>query len=256
MKGTGDPTTGGTDPTGAGAAPRRLRRRGRERSRDHPRPRRGGADRRGGGQREAGRARDGGGRRQHGRYAGAPRGAGATVVQSPTRDFSGLKNWALDHLPLSAEWVLHMDADERLTPALVAEIRGAARGASRADAYHVRRRIVFMGRAIRHGGLYPAAALRLFRRGRARYDGRAVHERLMCPGQTGALSAPMLHLRRGPISRYVERMIHYADLESDEWVAREAARIRGGSRRAPDGRAGSGGPVGGAPCGAGSRCTS
>lgn len=151
------------------------------------------------------------------------RDAGATVVQSPTRDFSGLKNWALDHLPSRAEWVLHMDADERLPPALASEILDAVGRPSRVQAYHLHRRIVFMGRAIRHGGLDPGMALRLFRRGRARYDGRAVHERLVCPGPVATLAAPMLHLRRGRISDYIERMIRYADLESDEWVARALA---------------------------------
>lgn len=162
------------------------------------------------------------------------RAAGATVVVRPFAGHSAFKNWGLGHLPFAAPWVFVMDADERLTPALVREVRRAAdpaarRGAGgppRADVYTVDRRLIFMGRAIRHGGLFPARAVRLFRRGRAWYDGRAAFEQVVGLGPVGRLTRPLLHLRQGPLSDYIARAIRLADAESDEWVARALARER------------------------------
>src|SRR5205814_7626879 len=60
--------------------------------------------------------------------------------------------------------------------------------------------------------------LRLFRRGRARYEARAVHEHMVCDGPTDYLRAEMLHIRLETVSQYLQKHIRYADMESDEWV--------------------------------------
>jgi glycosyltransferase involved in cell wall biosynthesis len=146
------------------------------------------------------------------------RAAGATVVEHAFENYSAQKNWGLDNLPMRADWVFILDADERLTPPLLAEIRRTIAGPAAADGYFVSRMVIFMGRGIRHGGLFPSWNLRLFRRGRARYEQRPVHEHMVCDGPTGYLVEPMLHLRRESIWRYLDKHIHYADLESDEWI--------------------------------------
>src|SRR5947208_2995363 len=127
--------------------------------------------------------------------------AGAQVVQHAFENYAAQRNWAQNNLPIKSEWVLHLDADERLTPELVAEIRerlgragskehgakseelrarSAQLGASHQqsaishsprsgelggiDGFLLRKRTFFMGRWIRHGGHYPSYHLRLFRK--------------------------------------------------------------------------------------------
>jgi glycosyltransferase involved in cell wall biosynthesis len=146
------------------------------------------------------------------------RDAGATVVERAFTNYSDQKNWGLDHLPLTGDWIFILDADERLTPALRSEIRSKLTRNTRIQGYYVNRLVIFMGKPIRHGGLYPSWNLRLFRRGMARYEERAVHEHMVCAGPTDYLHAEMLHLRRESLSRYLEKHIRYAELESEEWV--------------------------------------
>ena len=148
------------------------------------------------------------------------RSAGATVVEHEFAGYASQKNWGLDNLPLRGDWVFILDADERLTPALRDELLALARSADSADGYFVNRLMIFMGQAIRHGGLYPSWHLRFFRRGRARYEDRKVHEHMVCDGATDYLSCPMLHVRRETMTQYIAKHIRYADLESEEWVRR------------------------------------
>jgi len=100
------------------------------------------------------------------------RSAGAMVVEHEFEGYAAQKNWGLDHLPLESDWVFILDADERLTPALRDEVLANAKAERPIDGYFVNRLMIFMGRAIRHGGLYPSWHLRFFRRGRARYEDR------------------------------------------------------------------------------------
>jgi glycosyltransferase involved in cell wall biosynthesis len=146
------------------------------------------------------------------------RDAGATVLERSFTNYADQKNWGLDNLPFEGDWVFILDADERLTPALRAEVRDKLAHNRRLQGYYVNRVVIFMGKTIRHGGLYPSWNLRLFRRGMARYEERTVHEHMVCYGPTDYLHAEMLHLRRESLSRYLEKHIRYAELESEEWV--------------------------------------
>lgn len=146
------------------------------------------------------------------------RRAGATVVEHPFENYSRQKNWGLDHLPFKGKWVFILDADERITPALRDEVLRIAADPGAASGYFVNRVVIFMGREIRHGGLYPSWNLRFFRRGECRYEDRPVHEHMICRGPTGFLSHEMLHIRRETISEYISKHIRYADMESEEWL--------------------------------------
>src|SRR2546421_3190799 len=146
------------------------------------------------------------------------RQAGATVVEHTFVNYSDQKNWGLDNLPFTGDWVFILDADERITPALREEVTRTLSNHSHADGYFINRLLIFMGRTVSHGGLYPSWNLRLFRRGRARYERRAVHEHMVCTGAVDYLKKEMLHIRRESISQYIEKHIAYADMESDEWV--------------------------------------
>lgn len=119
------------------------------------------------------------------------RSKGATVVQ--TDDWPGFgpqKNRALDLA--SGEWVLSIDADERVTPELAQAIQAVLEAPAH-DAYEVARLSSFCGRWIRHSGWWPDPVLRLFRRGAARFSDALVHERVLPQGSTGRLDAHFLH---------------------------------------------------------------
>ena len=146
------------------------------------------------------------------------REAGAHVFERPFKNYSDQKNWALDNLPFSGEWVFILDADERITAALRKEIQQTLDRDVAADGFYVNRVLIFMGRAVRHGGLHPSWNLRLFRRGRARYEDRAVHEHMVCQGRVDYLRNEMLHIRRENLNAYLAKHIRYADMESDEWL--------------------------------------
>lgn len=146
------------------------------------------------------------------------RAAGAHVVEQKFLGYARQKNWGLDNLPWKGEWVFILDADERITPALRNDLYSVIADPNCADGYYINRVVLFMGRAIRHGGLYPSWNLRFFKRGKCRYEDRSVHEHMVCDGPTRYLHEEMLHIRGESVHEWVRKHIRYADLESDEWV--------------------------------------
>lgn len=109
------------------------------------------------------------------------------------------------------DWILSIDADERVTPALRDEII-AAMAAGHADAYEMPRLSSFCGRFIRHGGWYPDRVTRLFRRGRARFSDDLVHERVVSDGSVGRLMTPLLHHTYEDYSEVLAKIEHYSTL--------------------------------------------
>src|SRR5437868_2285950 len=139
---------------------------------------------------------------------------GAEVVQHAFESYSRQKNWALDTLPFRHDWVLIVDADERVTPELRCEIESLlAHGASCAG-YYVNRRFIFLGHWIRHAGWYPSWNLRLFRRQSGRYDDREVHEHVVLNGPAGYLRHDLLHHDRRPLEAFITRHNRYSSLEA------------------------------------------
>jgi len=101
------------------------------------------------------------------------RSYGAHVVEHPFETQARQLNWALQHLPLKGEWVLRLDADERLTPELKDELSSTLPTLkSEVTGLYVKRRVYFLGRWIRHGGYYPIWLLRIWRKGCARAEDR------------------------------------------------------------------------------------
>lgn len=96
--------------------------------------------------------------------------AGARVTQRPFDDWSTHQNWGLRHLPFKHPWVYYIDADERLTPGLIDEIRAAVAAAGpQVAAFRVRRRDYFQGRWLKHAVASPFN-IRLFRPERVHYE--------------------------------------------------------------------------------------
>jgi len=150
---------------------------------------------------------------------------GAQVVQF---HFNGSwpkkKNWALDNLPFSHDWVLIVDCDERIPPELWAEIAEAIQQPDY-DGYYLNRRVFFLGTWIRHGGKYPDWNLRLFRHQAGRYEDlqtsdipntgdNEVHEHVMIPGQVGYLKEDMLHEDFRDLYHWLARHNRYSNWEA------------------------------------------
>jgi glycosyltransferase involved in cell wall biosynthesis len=105
---------------------------------------------------------------------------GASVVQHRFVNYALQFQWALDNLPVESEWVMRLDADETLTPELVEEIRRRlSELPPDVTGVNLRRRHVFLGRWIRHGGRYPLTLLRIWRRGAARIEQRWMDEHMV-----------------------------------------------------------------------------
>lgn len=151
--------------------------------------------------------------------------AGASIVQFRwNRQFPKKKNWALENLSWKNEWVLILDADERITPELAAEIQSEVRN-PRADGYFVNRRFMFLGKWIRHCGYYPSWNLRLFRHAKGRYEklevgdtgsgDNEVHEHVILNGTTAYLKADMLHFAYPNIHTWMEKHNRYSNWEAE-----------------------------------------
>lgn len=132
------------------------------------------------------------------------------------------KNFAVAQC--AGEWVLSLDADERVSGALREEIRATLAGDPPLAGFFIPRQNLFRGRWLRHGGLFPDYQLRLFRRGRGAFAERAVHEAVRLEGPAGRLRAPLVHESYRNVADFVARANRYSDL-----AARELARAgRGG----------------------------
>ncbi|MBS0533689.1 MAG: glycosyltransferase family 2 protein [Proteobacteria bacterium] len=142
---------------------------------------------------------------------------GARVIVRAMDGFGAQKNFALGEA--NGDWVFSIDADERVTPALSAEIMSAI-GQGTADGYELPRLSSFCGREMRHSGWYPDYVLRLFRRGKARFSDDAVHERVICDGKIARLNSDLLHAPVMQIEDALSRMDRYSTAGAAELVAR------------------------------------
>ncbi len=153
---------------------------------------------------------------------------GARVVQFRYQGGPKKKNWSLANLPFRNEWVLIVDADERVTPELAAEIATCLNQPDGADGYYINRRLIFLNRWIRHAGWYPSWNLRLFRHRLGRYEMVAVgsgqvgdnevHEHVILQGRAGYLKHDLLHHDYKSLFHYIERHNRYSDWDSEVYL--------------------------------------
>lgn len=110
-------------------------------------------------------------------------GLGAVVLQNPFHNQAQQFQWALDHAPIEGDWILRLDADEVIEPDLAARIAAELPGLpAEVTGVNLKRKHVFMGRFIRHGGRWPLVLLRLFRRGQGRIEQRWMDEHIVVNG--------------------------------------------------------------------------
>jgi glycosyltransferase involved in cell wall biosynthesis len=153
--------------------------------------------------------------------------AGASVVEHPFDTYAAQRNWALQNLPTRGDWVLHLDADERLTAELVSEINQRLQESSQEmDGFLLRKRTVFMGRWIRHGGHYPSYHLRLFRKGRGHCEDRLYDQHFLVSGRVGRLNHDYLDVITSDLRTWTLRHARWAGLEAREMMAEDSSSHR------------------------------
>jgi glycosyltransferase involved in cell wall biosynthesis len=131
--------------------------------------------------------------------------------------FGPQKNRALDYA--TGDWVLSLDADERVTPALRAEIE-AVLATPLAAGYRIPRLSSFCGRFMHHSGWRPDYVLRLFRRGQGRFSEALVHESVQLEGLVGHLQASLLHYSYRDMDDVIAKLNHYSSAAAKQLEAR------------------------------------
>jgi len=142
---------------------------------------------------------------------------GAEFVFHAWEGYARQKNWGIEHLPITQPWVFILDADETITPELREELtRVATEDRCTENGFYINRYFIFLGKRIRHCGYYPSWNLRFFRRGKARYEDREVHEHMVVDGTTGYLQHHMEHNDRRGLEDYIAKHNRYSTLEARE----------------------------------------
>lgn len=146
--------------------------------------------------------------------------AGATFVHHSWEGYARQKNWGLDNLPFKTDWIFILDADELITAPLRDELISLATGKAPTycTGFYVNRYFVWRGKEIRHCGYYPSWNLRFFRRGKALYEERDVHEHMVVDGPVGYLKGEMHHEDRRGRDFLWQKHLRYADLEAKEML--------------------------------------
>lgn len=144
---------------------------------------------------------------------------GARLIETHWRGFGPQKQFAVEQA--AHDWVLCVDADERVSGELGAAIR-AVLPAPTFTAYRFARRNRFMGRYLRHGEGYPDWSLRLFDRRQARWSDDAVHERVVTAAPAGTLGGDLLHDSAESLENYLDKQNRYSTLAAE--LARAAGK--------------------------------
>lgn len=164
------------------------------------------------------------------------RAAGAVLYEHPFRSQAQQLNWALETLPIRTGWVMRLDADERLTPELAAELATSLPDLPEdVTGLELNRRVYFWGRWIRHGGYYPSWLLRVWRAGAARCEERWMDEHIVLShGRVARLSHDFIDENHKGLGFWTDKHNRYADREVRDLLA--PAEGRSGGR--PAGQAG------------------
>lgn len=133
---------------------------------------------------------------------------GSTNGQTHDTLFHKHKQLALDKC--TGDWILQIDADERLTPELAQEIKNVVSGSDNYNGYQFPRKNFIFGKWMEHAGWYPDYQIKLFRRGKGKYPTEiSVHEQIKVDGELGTLNGQLLHSHYRSVSQFVNRLNNY-----------------------------------------------
>ena len=144
---------------------------------------------------------------------------GAKVWQHTYEGPAAQKNWAIPQV--ENEWILLLDADERLTPALTAEIQNwLQKDDIPFDAFWIGRQNHFLGKTVKYSGWQGDAVVRFFRKS-CRYDNKQVHEEIITDGiRVSRLQHKMNHFTYKTVDHFLDKMSRYADWSADDHAAK------------------------------------
>ena len=130
--------------------------------------------------------------------------------------YSAQKNFAADLA--SHDWILSLDADERVTPSLAQEIEQLMQRGPQAKGYRVSRVTRYLGKWLHSTDWYPDYQLRLYDRRCGRWNGRRVHESFELQGTPGRLRHHLEHYAYRNVSDHVTSIDHYTTLQAQQWA--------------------------------------
>lgn len=155
--------------------------------------------------------------------------AGVRVLQRSFDNFASQRNFALENGNLKHEWILHLDADEEVSAELLAAMCAVTRLPTPKDGYRVPARIIFMGRWLKHAGMYPCYQVRFGHRDRLRFKQVGHGQREMLePDQLDTLNADLIHhnFSKG-VSDWFIRHARYAQDEAQfAYLDNQPIRLR------------------------------
>lgn len=137
------------------------------------------------------------------------------IFQNPFENYAKQRNHALEQLPIDTEWVFFLDADEWIPDDLKEEISQIIASNPDENGFYIKRRFIWMGQWIRRG-YYPTFILRLFRKGKARCEERAVNEHLIVDGETGSLKCDFIHEDRKGVTDWIAKHNRFSTFEALE----------------------------------------
>lgn len=140
-------------------------------------------------------------------------GARVTVTTNPAI-FHINKQKAIDMV--TKDWILQLDADERVSKELTEEIRFVINKSDAKDGYWIPRKNWFLGRFLMKGGQYPDYTMRLYKKGKGKLPQKSVHEQAQVSGIVGYLQHPLIHLADPTFLRYLMRLNRYTSLLAEE----------------------------------------
>jgi glycosyltransferase involved in cell wall biosynthesis len=135
------------------------------------------------------------------------------LINNQWQGFGFQKNLAL--LQATGDWVLSLDADERVTPELRETIQSCI-GNPEAEAYLLPRQAYFLGKAMRHGGWWPDYVLRLFRRDCGEFSNVLVHETVITRGKIAKLRQPLIHYSYVSLEQLLSKINHYSSAGANQ----------------------------------------
>lgn len=146
------------------------------------------------------------------------------IVVHPFVNYARQRNWAQENLPFSYEWVLHLDADEWVSPELAQSLQRTFVGnLDGIDGFLINRRVIFMQRWIRHGGLYPTYHLRLYRWARGYCEDREYDQHFKVEGQVTRLAGDMYDDVTTDLASWTRSHERWATMEAQEYFKHQAA---------------------------------
>jgi len=139
--------------------------------------------------------------------------------------WADLRNWAINNLSLKYDWVLFLDADERLTEELKKEIFEVLKISQEINGFYIKRRFIFMDSWLKHGGLYQKV-LRLFRHKFTDYIPEGDVEYARVRGKVGLLKQDMIHEDKKSIFRWIEKHNKISDRAAKQYLNRKISLLK------------------------------